>query len=146
MKHRRASPPGRRPRRVAEQVRQVVTAFLQEDARDPRIGLITVTGVDVTGDLQHATIHYVVHGGSEQQAQTDEGLAAARSAVRRRIGAELQLRVVPDIVFELDKGTEHAAHIARLLAGIEKASEEGEEGQVGEEGESSSPSSPSSPS
>jgi ribosome-binding factor A len=120
VKHRRASPPGRRPRRVAEQVRQVVTAFLREDARDPRIGLVTVTGVDVTGDLQRATVHYVVHGGSDQQSQTDEGLSAAASAVRRRIGAELQLRVVPEVVFVLDKGSEHAAHIARLLAGIEK--------------------------
>jgi ribosome-binding factor A len=120
VKRRRSSPAGSRPRRVAEQVRQVVTMFLQQEARDPRIGLVTVTGVDVTGDLQRATVHYVVHGGSEQQSQTDEGLAAAASAVRRRIGAELQLRVVPEVVFVLDKGSEHAAHIARLLAGIEK--------------------------
>jgi ribosome-binding factor A len=120
VKHRRAAPKGRRPRRVAEQVRQVVTSFLQEDARDPRIGLITVTSVDVTGDLQHATIRYVVHGGVDEQVLTEEGLAAAKGAVRRRLGAELQLRVVPDLVFELDKGSEHAAHIARLLAGIEK--------------------------
>lgn len=124
MKHRRTQPAGRRPKRVAEQVRQVVTSFLQEEARDPRIGLVTVTAVDVTGDLQHATIHYVVHGGADQQSSTEEGLAAASGAIRRKIGHELQLRVVPDLVFELDKGSEHAAHIARLLAGIEKPAPE----------------------
>ena len=126
---------GRRPRRVAEQVRQVVTTFLREEARDPRIGLVTVTDVQITGDLQHATVHYVVHGGPEQQAQTEEGLAAAAVAVRRRIGAELALRVVPEVVFELDKGSDHAAHIARLLSGIEKTGEAGQAGETGETGE-----------
>ena len=120
MKRRRPEDRGRRPRRVAEQVRQVVMAFLQEEARDPRIGLVTVTAVELTGDLQHATITYVVHGGSEQQAQTGEGLAAAVPAVRRRLGQELELRVVPEVIFQLDKGSEHAAHIARLLAGLDR--------------------------
>ena len=94
-------------------------AFLQEEARDPRIGLVTVTSVDLTPDLHYATVHYVVHGGAEQQAQTGEGLAAAVPAVRRRLGAELELRVVPEVTFVVDKGSEHAAHIARLLAGLE---------------------------
>ena len=123
MRRQRPEARGRRPRRVAEQVREVVMTFLQEEARDPRIGLVTVTSVDITPDLQRATVHYVVHGGSEQQAQTDLGLAAAVPAVRRTIGRELQLRVVPDVIFELDKGSEHAAHIARLLAGLEKPEE-----------------------
>jgi ribosome-binding factor A len=133
MKHRRPAASGRRPKRVAEQLRQVVTTFLHEEARDPRIGLVTITNVEISGDLQHATVQYVVHGGPEQQAHTEEGLAAAVGAVRRRIGAEMALRVVPDLVFQLDKGTEHAAHIARLLAGIEKT--RGEEGEAGEAGE-----------
>ena len=62
MKRRRTGDAGRRPRRVAEQIRQVVAAFLMEDVRDPRIGFVTVTNVDLSGDLQHAVIRYVVHG------------------------------------------------------------------------------------
>lgn len=122
MKH-RSSPPGRRPRRVAEQVRQVVTAFLTEEARDPRIGLVTVTNVEITRDLTRATVSYVVHGDADQRERTQEGLEAAAVAVRRRIGAELQLRVVPELVFTLDTGSEHMAHIARLLAGLERPGE-----------------------
>jgi ribosome-binding factor A len=104
---------------VAEQVRQVVTQFLQEEARDPRIGLVTVTDVELTRDLQHATIKFVVHGDDAQRTMTQEGLDAAASAVRRRLGSALQLRVVPEVIFQLDMGTEHAAHIARLLAGLD---------------------------
>lgn len=122
MKH-RSSPPGRRPRRVAEQIRQVVTQFLNEEARDPRIGLVTVTSVDVTVDLQRAVIHYVVHGGPDQQLQTSEGLGAAVVAVRRRIGEHLELRTVPEVVFEPDKGREHAARIEQLLAELHKPEE-----------------------
>jgi ribosome-binding factor A len=122
MRH-RSQDRGRRPRRAAEQVRQVVTAFLTGEARDPRIGLVTVTQVVMTPDLQHATIHYVVHGSAEQQAQTAEGLRAASAAVRRKIGQEIELRVVPEIVFELDKGHEHAARIEQLLAEIKKPGE-----------------------
>lgn len=119
MKRRRAAEAGRRPRRVAEQVRQVVAAFLHEDARDPRIGFITVTDVDLTGDLQHATVRYTVHGDAAAQAATQQGLNAAVAAVRRRLGQELKLRVVPEVHFELDKGREHAAQIEKLLAGLE---------------------------
>ena len=122
MKH-RSSPPGRRPRRVAEQVRQVVTAFLTEEARDPRIGLVTVTNVEITRDLTRATVSYVVHGDADQREKTQEGLEAAAVAVRRRLGSELQLRVVPEVVFKLDTGSEHMAHIARLLAGLDRPEE-----------------------
>ena len=120
---RRSSPPGRRPRRVAEQVRQVVTAFLTEEARDPRIGFVTVTNVEITRDLTRATVSYVVHGDGDQREKTQEGLEAATVAVRRRIGAELHLRVVPEVVFKLDTGSEHMAHIARLLAGLDRPEE-----------------------
>ena len=79
---RRSAPPDRRPRRVAEQVRQVVTQFLQEEARDPRIGLVTVTGVEITSDLHYATVRYVVHGGADEQVATQYGLGKATAAIR----------------------------------------------------------------
>ncbi len=116
MRHRRSSAPGRRPQRVAEQVREVVMTFLQEEARDPRIGFVTVVAVDLTPDLQHAVIRYTVHGDDEARARTQEGLEAATVAVRRRLGAELRLRVVPEVVFRADLGQQHAQHIEALLA------------------------------
>jgi ribosome-binding factor A len=121
MKH--ASGSDRRPKRLAEQIRQVVTAFLQGEARDPRIGLVTVTGVDLTGDLQRAVVRYVVHGTDEQRAQTREGLTAAAAAVRRRLADALSVRLVPEVIFEPDRGLEHAARIQQLLADLHRPGE-----------------------
>jgi ribosome-binding factor A len=117
---RHTSDSSRRPKRLAEQIRQVVTAFLQGEARDPRIGLVTVTGVELTGDLQRATVRFVVHGSDEQRAQTLEGLTAASAAIRRRLGDELHVRLVPEVIFEPDKGVEHAARIQQLLAELKR--------------------------
>ncbi len=119
----RTSQRGKRPQRVGEQIRQVAAAFLQGEARDPRIGLVTIIGVDVSGDLQHAVLRYVVHGDAAVQEATQEGLDQAVKAIRRRIGAELRLRVVPEVAFVHDRGAEHASHIDRLLASIRKPDE-----------------------
>jgi ribosome-binding factor A len=110
--------------RLAEQIRQVVTAFLQAEARDPRIGLVTVIAVDVTADLQHAHVRYVVHGDGAQRRDTQEGLDAAAAAIRRRIGAELRVRVVPEVVFVADRGFEHASRIEQLLADLKRDGDE----------------------
>jgi len=125
MRHRRSNVPGRRPQRVAEQVREVVTGFLQTEARDPRIGFVTVIAVDLTPDLQHAVIRYTVHGDDTARAQTQEGLDHAAVAVRRRIGEALHLRVVPEVVFRADLGQQHAQHIEALLAKL-RGTEDGE--------------------
>ena len=117
---RHSSEPSRRPKRLAEQIRQVVTAFLQGEARDPRIGLVTITGVELTADLQHAVVRFVVHGSDEQRALTQEGLTAAAAAIRRRLADTRQVRLVPEVAFEPDKGVEHAARIEQLLADLHK--------------------------
>ena len=109
------SAPGRRPERVAESVRQVVATFLHGEARDPRIGFVTVTAVELTKDLQRAVVRFTVHGDETARQQTLEGLQAAAVAIRRRLGEALELRVVPEIVFSLDRGAEHAARIEEIL-------------------------------
>jgi ribosome-binding factor A len=117
------SSPGHRSRRAAEAVRETVTAFLSEEARDPRIGMVTVTNVRVTGDLQRAVVSFVVHGDEKARQDTLVGLTHAASAVRRRLGERLQLRLVPEVVFELDRGLEHAARIDALLADLHRPGE-----------------------
>ena len=109
-------------------VRQVVAAFLTGEARDPRIGLVTVTRVELTGDLSRATVHYVVHGDEAARKTTAEGLAHAAPAVRSAVGRELSLRVVPEIVFAVDAGHEHASRIEELLAKIKSETPPGGDG------------------
>ena len=108
--------PGRRPQRVAEAIRAAVAEFLTAEARDPRIGLVTVTQVKVTPDLKRAVVAVMVHGDEEEKKQCLYGLAHAEGAIRRTIAARLILRSVPEVVFELDQGEERAARIDRLLA------------------------------
>ena len=77
--------PGRRPQRVAEAIRQAVAEFLTAEARDPRIGFVTVTHVKVTPDLKRAVVAVMVHGDEEEKKQCLYGLAQAEGAIRRTI-------------------------------------------------------------
>jgi ribosome-binding factor A len=109
----------RRPDRVAEAIREEVTTFLAEDARDPRlVGLVTVTGVDVTRDLRHAKVYVSVMGSDEERRATMEGLDSATGHLRSRIGRSLRLRVAPEITFRYDDSISRAARIDALLAEV----------------------------
>ena len=104
-----------RPERVAEAIRQTVAAFLTGSVRDPRVGFVTVTAVEVSGDLTHARVRVSVMGGDEDKAKSLEGLASAARFLRAQLAKELRLRVTPELRFELDRGLEHAQEIDRKL-------------------------------
>lgn len=108
--------PGRRPQRVAEAIREAVAEFLTAEARDPRIGLVTVTAVKVTPDLKRAVVAVMVHGDDEAKELSRRALTHAAGAMRRVIGDRLRIKAVPEVVFELDQELERAARIDRLLA------------------------------
>lgn len=109
----------RRPDRVAAAIREVVAGFLAEGVKDPRVvGLVTVTGVDVTRDLRHAKVFVSVMGSDAQRAATMEGLASLAQHLRARVGRELRLRLAPEITFRLDESIARAARIESLLAQV----------------------------
>ncbi len=110
--------PGRRPRRVGEAIREAVAEFLTEQARDPRIGLVTVTGVQVTADLKRAVVHVMAHGDAEAQERSRRALEHAAGAMRRTLGGRLRLKTLPELAFELDRELERAARLDRLLASL----------------------------
>src|SRR3712207_7744262 len=112
-------PDHRRSERVAEGIREEVATFLAEDAKDPRIvGLVTVTGVDVTRDLRHAKVFVSVLGSDEERAATFEGLNAVAPHLRGRVGRALRLRLAPEIAFRADESIARAARIETLLRQI----------------------------
>ena len=112
--------PSHRPERVAEAIRQTVAAFLTGDVRDPRVGFVTVTGVEVSADLEHARVRVSVMGSEDEKAKSLEGLASAARYLRVQIAKALPLRVTPDLRFELDRGLEHAQRIDRVLRDLEE--------------------------
>ena len=109
----------RRADRVAEAIREEVATFLADGAKDPRIvGLVTVTGVDVTHDLRHAKIFVSVLGSDVEKKSTLQGLESAAAYLRSRLGRSLRLRFAPELVFQSDASVARAARIETLLEQI----------------------------
>lgn len=107
--------PGRRPERVAEQIREEVSQIILGDMRDPRVEVVTVTYVKVTPDLRHAKV-YVTSMGTDQEMR--ESLAALNQAsgfIRRELGSALKLRHTPELHFVYDQTADSAARIEQIL-------------------------------
>jgi ribosome-binding factor A len=117
-----------RPERVGEVIRQVVGEFLASEARDPRIGFVTVTGVDVSPDLSHATVRVSVMGSEEERGRTLAGLASAAGYLRSQLSRTLSARITPEVAFTLDRGLEHAERIDRVLRDLRGGAAREDEG------------------
>ena len=105
----------RRPDQVGESIRQVIADLLLTELRDPRIGFVTVTGVQVTPDLSVATVRVSVMGTEEERTAALVGLQSAAGFLRTRVGRAISTRLTPELRFELDRGLEHAARINKIL-------------------------------
>jgi ribosome-binding factor A len=105
----------KRPERVAAMIQELLGEVFARGMRDPRIGLVTITGVKMSPDLREARVYWTVHGDAAQREQTAKGLDNARGYLRRHIAAELKLRVVPDLHFEYDEAIDRGERIEQLL-------------------------------
>jgi ribosome-binding factor A len=103
-----------RMRRVNEAVRNVVADGIR-DLKDPRIGLVTVTGVRVTPDLHEATVFVSVLGNEKARQATLAGLASAHGVLQARINRELSLRRTPTLAFEYDDAVERGVRMTKLI-------------------------------
>ncbi|MFZ3100987.1 MAG: 30S ribosome-binding factor RbfA [Desulfitobacteriaceae bacterium] len=108
-----------RSSRLAETLKVEISQMIREELKDPRIGFVTVTTIDVAEDLGHAKVFVSVLGDEAQRKASLEGLNRAAGFVRREIGQRVRLRYAPEIVFKYDPSIEHGAHIAKLLRGVE---------------------------
>ena len=114
----------RRPEQVAEIVRQVLAEAITREVRDPRVGLITLTRVTVSGDLSHAQVYLMAPGEEADRQRALEGLRSAAGFLRNRIARALETRTIPELHFELDRGLEHAARINAMLADLKREAED----------------------
>lgn len=113
-----------RPNRVAEQMKKELGEIITRKIKDPRIGFVTVTDVQVTGDLQQATVYISVLGDEEQRENTLKGLAKAKGFIRSEIGHRIRLRKTPEISFEFDESIDYGNRIDTLLHQIAKEKSE----------------------
>ena len=115
----------RRPDRVAEAIREGVANFLSGGVKDPRIrGFVTVTAVEVTRDLRHATVFVSVMGDDAARKSTFEGLDSVATHLRSLLGRSLRLHSAPEIVFKADESIARATRIEQLLAQVRNERDE----------------------
>jgi ribosome-binding factor A len=103
-----------RMRRVNESVRAVVAEAVGE-LKDPRIGLVTVTGVSVSSDLQEGTVYVSVLGNERKRKATLARLESARAVVQARLARELRMKRTPHLTFEYDPSVEHGVRMTKLI-------------------------------
>jgi ribosome-binding factor A len=107
----------RRVERVAELIKREVSQMLLNGIKDDRVGsgMVSVTGVDVSGDLQHAKIFVSIYGTEEAKTETMAGLKSATGYVRSELGQRVRLRRTPEVIFIEDKSLERGMRVLSLL-------------------------------
>jgi ribosome-binding factor A len=100
---------------VAEEMREQIAQLVARELKDPRIGFVTITRVEVTADLGHAKVYVSVLGDDKQKRETLVGLKQAAGFVRREVGRRMRMRVLPEVHFVYDKGVDATDRVARLL-------------------------------
>ncbi len=111
-----------RPERLAEAIKKEVSELLREELKDPRIGFVSITSVDVSKDLRYANIYASIFGEPDQQKISIKALQKAQGFIRGELGKRIRLRYTPEITFKLDQSISHGS---RIIALMEKVKEKG---------------------
>ncbi|MGZ8606617.1 MAG: 30S ribosome-binding factor RbfA [Actinomycetota bacterium] len=111
-------PEGSRPSRVSEEFREILAEEIPK-LKDPRVGFVTVVGVTVTPDLRLARVSYTSLGDEAARRGTAAALRSARGHLRRVIGRQVRMKVLPALEFEEDRTTESADRIASVLRALQ---------------------------
>lgn len=113
-----------RVEKVQELMKQEVSKIILQELKDPRIGFVTVTQVEATGDLRSAKIYVSLMGSEQQVRDCWEGLTSSLGFIRREIGKRIRLHFTPELSFQLDRSLDYSAHIQKLLNDINQQAAE----------------------
>jgi ribosome-binding factor A len=115
-----------RRERLAGELRDEIAQIVSRGLKDPRIGFVTVTRVELSADLGHAKAFVSVLGSEEQRRTSLAGLKQATGFVRREVGRRIRMRVLPELQFVYDKGVDAADRVAQLLEEVKPREGEGQ--------------------
>jgi ribosome-binding factor A len=105
-----------RARRLARRIKQIVASTIEMQVKDPRLGMVTITDVRLSGDLHDATLFYTVLGDDAQHADTAAALESAKGVLRSEVGRQTGVRFTPTLTFVPDSLPDDSKHIEELLA------------------------------
>ena len=109
------SPPGARSARIADQIQRSLADVIRLELRDPRVGLVTLTGVELSRDQSHAKVFFTVLGAPSDIANALEGLQRASGFLRSQLAHELTTRKVPELHFAYDESVERGMRLSRMI-------------------------------
>ena len=113
-----------RVEKVQEFIKQEISQIILHEMKDPRVHFITVTGVEVTGDLRQAKVFVSLYGSDVEKQESWKALEKAAGFLRTEIGRRLSLRFTPELSFQIDESLAYSEHIQRLLLQVKR--EDGE--------------------
>ncbi len=116
-----------RPERLAEAIKKEVSELLRGELKDPRIGFVSITSVDVTKDLRYAAVFASVYGSPAEQKATIEALQNAQGYIRSELGKRIRLRHTPEITFKLDESIERGSRLIALMEKVRGKDDSGNE-------------------
>jgi ribosome-binding factor A len=104
-----------RLRRVADQIQRELSSILFSELKDPRVGFITLTGVEVSADFAHAKIFYTTMGDDDAREETAKGLKRASGFLRSLLGKRIHVHSTPELHFVFDESVERGAQLSHLI-------------------------------
>jgi len=118
---------GIRPERIAREMRDIISGIISEEIKDPRIGFVTVTRVEVTPDIRNAKVYFSSLGGKEEKESAAEGLNSASGYIRKSLSEKMRFKFTPELLFRLDESAEYSIHLNRIFDKIHKEKEKKDE-------------------
>lgn len=106
--------------RVSEQIKKEISQLVQYELKDPRIGFITITGVEVTGDLSQAVVYVSIMDKQGKEKETLMALEKSKGFLRTEIGKRIRLRHTPELFFKIDQSIDYGNKIETLLRGLKE--------------------------
>ena len=109
-----------RREKISENIKQEISEIIQKEAKDPRIGFVTIIRVELTNDAKYADVYFSVLGSDKDKNNSKVGLERATGYLRKEIGQRLKMRFTPELRFRFDGSIEYSAHIDQVLENLKK--------------------------
>jgi ribosome-binding factor A len=111
--------------KVNEELKREISEIVQYKLKDPRLGLVTITQVEITPDLRIAKVYFSVLGSVQEEAKAEQGLQSSAGYVRKLVGEVIKMRYTPELIFKLDKTAEYSVNVFKQLEEIKNESKKG---------------------
>ena len=118
-----------RSQRVVEQIRRELAELIRLEVKDPRVGFITLTDVEITPDYAHAKVYFTNMTGEDDVPEILQGLRRASGFLRRELGRRIRIHTIPELQFHYDRSVEDGSRLSQLIDAVVKDDEARHEGE-----------------